>query len=68
MTDKKDAPKFSEKKVDDLIAAHGREPSKHEMGMVEAMIETQRVKMKVRQQLKEAKEAKKIKQGKGRKM
>lgn len=68
MTEKKDTPKFSEKKVDDLIAAHGREATPKEMSAIECMIEIEKMKQQTRQQLKEQREAKKLNRHKGRRM
>ena len=66
MTDETNTPKFPEKKVDDLIASHGREPEKPEMNMITAMIEKERMKQKIRQQMAEQKIERKLNRGKGR--
>lgn len=52
MTDKEDnAPKFSENVVDDLVASHGRTPSDEQKGMIEHMIDAERMKMKIREKM-----------------
>lgn len=41
------APKFPEKKVDDLIASFGREPSKQQFDKIQEMIRQERTKFKI---------------------
>jgi len=51
MTDKDDTPKFSEQAIDDLVASHGRKPSDEQKGMIENMIDAERMKMHIREKM-----------------
>lgn len=52
MTDKDNKnPPFSEKTVDDLVASFGRPPSDEDKGMIEHMIDTERMKMRIREKM-----------------
>ena len=66
MTDENKTPQFSEDKVDDLLASHGREPSKKDMGMIEAMIAKERLRQEIQKKNRERAEARKNKRFKGR--
>ena len=66
MSEKDDTPKFSEKAVDDLAASHGRKPSQKEMGMLDAMIETERLKIRIREELRQEHEERELKDRFGR--
>ena len=51
MTDKDDTPKFAEGAVDSLVASHGRKPSDDQKGMIENMIDAERMKMHIREKM-----------------
>ena len=68
MSKEPNTPKVPEKKVDDIMAAYGSEPSKAEMNMVEAIITLERKKLQIRKQTKEQKQARKLNRGKNRGM
>lgn len=51
MTDKDNTPKFSEQAIDDLVASHGRKPSDEQKGMIENMIDAERMKMHIREKM-----------------
>jgi len=50
MPDEPNPPKFPAKKVDDLIASHGRKPSEEDRQKINKSIELERQKERIRQQ------------------
>jgi len=52
------APKFTEKKVDDLIASFARPPK--DIGMVESMIEVEKRKQRLRSKTQQEREARRM--------